>query len=346
MIFTTSALVALGLILSLLNTTVLAELPDEKYGSKSCSYLLERKEWRALSEDEKKCYIDAVKCLQTRRAQNASTPDSWTRFDEFHSTHIGLSLKVHYVGQFLPWHRLFLKTYETALRKECGYTGAQPYWDWSIDADPPNLFSKSPIWDSVTGFGGDGVPGTYTVPPDPANTSKILPESYYHGCVRDGPFTDYTIKLGPGLLVTNHCLTRGVNDTYAGSYLTSSVIAHTLSLPNFEQFRVDLEGLPVPPNIGPHGGGHAAIGGDMSNYFSSPADPLFYMHHTNLDRIWWRWQQASPEHLYDFSGSESITPPYGNVTLSYPLNMGSTGPTLPVRDVMDTRKEPSCYVYI
>ena len=130
--------------------------------------------------------------------------------------------------------------------------------------------SQSPIWDSVVGFGGDGVPGTNTVPPDPANTSKILPDWFYHGCVKDGPFADYTVKLGPGLLVTEHCITRGVNDTFS-SYLTSSVVTHILSLATFEQFRVSLEGMPVPPDVGPHGGGHAAIGGDMSNYFSSPA---------------------------------------------------------------------------
>ena len=75
-------------------------------------------------------------------------------------------------------------------------------------------------------------------------------------------------------------------------------------------------------------------------------DPLFYMHHTNLDRIWWRWQEASPERLYDISGRNSSSPPYGNVTLSYPLEMGDIGPTIPIRDVMDTRKAPSCFIYV
>jgi tyrosinase len=108
--------------------------------------------------------------------------------------------------------------------------------------------SKSPIWDPVTGFGGDGVPGTYTVPPDPANTSKILPDSFYHGCVKDGPFANYTLKLGPGLLVTEHCITRGVDDTFS-VYLNSSAVAYTLSFPTFEQFRVKLEGMPAPPTL-------------------------------------------------------------------------------------------------
>jgi len=70
------------------------------------------------------------------------------------------------------------------------------------------------------------------------------------------------------------------------------------------------------------------------------------MHHTNIDRIWWRWQEASPERLYEISGRVSVTPPYGNVTLNYPLRMGNVGPTIPIRDVMDIREEPSCYIYV
>lgn len=75
-------------------------------------------------------------------------------------------------------------------------------------------------------------------------------------------------------------------------------------------------------------------------------DPLFYMHHTNLDRIWWLWQEASPQRLYEVDGPTSMTPPYGHLTLSYPLEMGSVGPSLPVGDIMDTRKNHSCYIYV
>ncbi len=28
----------------------------------------------------------------------------------------------------------------------------------------------------------------------------------------------------------------------------------------------------------------------MTNPVSSPGDPIFYMHHTWLDRMWWKWQ--------------------------------------------------------
>ena len=184
--------------------------------------------------------------------------------------------------------------------------------------------------------------------------------------MRDGPFANYTLKLGPGLLVTNHCLTRGLNDT-ASRYLNTSAVKHTLTFPTYESFSIQLEGaLEFVPDHRAHDGGHVAVGGEMSNFFSSPGgkwfdqktthssdssfffriDPIFYLHHSNLDRIWWQWQKAAPGRLYEVSGRTSITPPYGALNLSYPLRMGNLGPTVPVRDVMDTRKAPYCYTYV
>jgi hypothetical protein len=44
---------------------------------------------------------------------------------------------------------------------------------------------------------------------------------------------------------------------------------------------------------GPHNAVHNAIGGDM-NTAASPTDPLFFMHHANVDRLWYQWQEAHP----------------------------------------------------
>ena len=44
---------------------------------------------------------------------------------------------------------------------------------------------------------------------------------------------------------------------------------------------------------GPHNAVHNAIGGDM-NTAASPTDPLFFMHHANVDRLWYQWQEVHP----------------------------------------------------
>ena len=150
-------------IFSILNffvVTLAAPWDDVASHYSSCEHILKRKDWyvvvtfhhgcywrqtfrRALSDDEKKAYIDAVKCLQSRPARNTSRPASWTRFDEFQAHHIELALQIHSVvsiayissyscswnthkGQFLPWHRQYVKVYEMVLCEECGFGGAHP----------------------------------------------------------------------------------------------------------------------------------------------------------------------------------------------------------------------------
>ncbi|KAH9478721.1 Tyrosinase P [Psilocybe cubensis] len=311
-------------------------------GRRPCGTLLERSEWRTLTDNQKSDYIKAIKCLQSKPALQPVIKEAKTRFDEFQAYHIAIADTVHLVGQFLPWHRLFVKSYETALREECGYKGANPYWDWSQDAAE---FAQSPVFDPVTGFGGDGVPGTYTLPPY-GNDSKIYDPHMFVGCVQNGPFAQYPLSIGPGKLVTDHCLTRGINNTYSSKYLSAAAVALATRLPTFELFHVQLEGEPLTPDHGIHDGGHIAIGGEMSNFYSSPGDPVFYLHHSNLDRVWWNWQQALPQRLYEISGRSTTTPPFKNVTLDYTLLMGNLGETRPIRDVMDIHSEPLCYTYV
>ena len=122
----------------------------------------------------------------------------------------------------------------------------------------------------MTGFGGSGIPGTYTLPPDPQGTSKFYDPKTFVGCVQDGPFASYVVRLGPGKLITDHCLVRGVDDAYK-QYLTSTEVAKVMNSPTFEQFRIDLEGRPVTMDHKIHTGGHNAVGGEMSNFYSSPA---------------------------------------------------------------------------
>jgi hypothetical protein len=49
---------------------------------------------------------------------------------------------------------------------------------------------------------------------------------------------------------------------------------------------------PFQSNLDPiHGNVHNAIGGDMATAHS-PTDPLFFLHHANVDRLWAQWEQG------------------------------------------------------
>jgi tyrosinase len=88
--------------------------------------------------------------------------------------------------------------------------------------------------------------------------------------------------------------------------------------------------------------------GQMGDPFASPSDPIFWMHHANLDRVWWSWQQkVSAKRLRDVSGPLNLqdygNARGGNVTLDFPLSLGYNGWDATVVDMMDIA--PLCYTY-
>lgn len=66
----------------------------------------------------------------------------------------------------------------------------------------------------------------------------------------------------------------------------------------FSGFQAELEAL--------HGLPHNAIGGTMATA-ASPADPLFWLHHAFVDRLWARWQ-AGPRGAPPPNPSERLLP--------------------------------------
>jgi tyrosinase len=67
--------------------------------------------------------------------------------------------------------------------------------------------------------------------------------------------------------------------------ITSSAPA-VMALGDFATFTGSLEGI--------HNGVHVWVGGTMSMIPTAPADPIFWMHHANIDRLWAQWQTAHP----------------------------------------------------
>lgn len=163
--------------------------------------LVFRREYGALSHEEKLDYVKAVQCLQTLPPRTPANVSSGvrSRFDDFVAVHIQQTLTIHFSGIFQPWHRWFLYSYEKALREECGYKGYQPYWDWPKYAAAPQ---DSPIFDgSETSLGGNGdyIPhdGPLLVSPGNSSLTLQLPPGLGSGNVTTGPFANMTVNLGP-----------------------------------------------------------------------------------------------------------------------------------------------------
>ena len=86
--------------------------------------------------------------------------------------------------------------------------------------------------------------------------------------------------LNDPALLSRWGVTRGIWNP--GQLATPQEEAHILQVPTFRLFQRTLEG-----HI--HGGVHNAVGGDMAGS-ASPSDPLFFLHHANIDRLWATWQ--------------------------------------------------------
>ncbi|KAJ6504088.1 tyrosinase, partial [Mycena vitilis] len=304
---------------------------------------------RALTNVQKSDYIIAVQCLQRLPSTTSNLRGAMTRFDDFQAIHVVLSEAVHLVGQFLPWHRRLLNLFETALREECGFQGALPYWDWSQDVDSGIPLVQSPVFDAVYGFGGNGadIPnytGQFGNLSIMASAGWVAPGAG-GGCVTDGPFAAYNLSVGPGTNTTNHCLQRAFNDNIRG-FLSGARVAEVIQQTTFEAFRTQLEGAPVTATMRLHDAGHNAVGGEMADRFSSPGDPIFYLHHAFLDKLWWQWVGMNfSSRVTEISGRLTADPPYSNVTLDSELGMMEFAPTVTVKEVMDIRNDLLCYMY-
>lgn len=181
----------------------------------------------------------------------------------------------HQSWYFLPWHRGYLASFEAVVAKTIADLGgpadwALPYWDYS-----ENL----------------------TVSPD----ARLMPTAFRDRAMPDGSF--------------NHLWSRRVTARDGDFNLDDSVV--TLEALQFDNFtNRTTTGLPSGfggPETGfnPGGGGNGALenrphniihvriggnGGFMSNPATAALDPIFWLHHCNIDRLWDHWRNRSAVH--------------------------------------------------
>ncbi|CAN9189060.1 unnamed protein product [Alternaria alternata] len=359
----------LSILLSLTIASLSSALPVVEQPVDTCSNPRIRKEWRTLSPSEQDAYIDAIKCLKRAPSKGTEIFSTLkTRHDDFVALHINATrggqdapsitnpdlplpnitlYGVHTVGVFLPWHRYAIWIFESVLRSECNYTGAQPYWDWTLDNASTGNGSilTSPVLEA---FGGNGV--------EPS------------GCIQRGPFSgNDSLNIGPveSMAQNPRCLTRAVDvDMFERGANWDEVYPPTMQANNYYQLQNFIDGLsfvdeadkiPTSAGINPHGLGHMGVGGDIRDIYSSPNDPLFWLHHTQLDYMWALWQSRDPARLADISGPrtmEGLGPGRDTVeqtTVDTPVWMGFVGDDVKVGAILDTMNREGggvlCYKY-
>jgi hypothetical protein len=166
----------------------------------------------------------------------------------------------------------FVWQFEKAMQQHIGKCIYIPYYDWERDAERE---WEGHVWHEET-FGRWGA----TTSMDGKN------------CVDEGIASVHDTDFQWSLGIDNGpegCLERNFMSgfSYEGEAQILAMIA------NFEQFANTAEngvnGFRIEYEVGPHNMVHGIIGGHMETNWSG-ADPIFWLHHSNIDRHWTMWQ--------------------------------------------------------
>ena len=105
-----------------------------------------------------------------------------------------------------------------------------------------------------------------------------------------------TVNLAGG----PHTVTRNIG---AFAILpNAAAVAGAMSNATYNPFASALEGV--------HNSGHVWVGGSMGAIRTAPTDPVFWMHHAEIDRIWAQWQVANPGQNPALVGAAAIMDPW------------------------------------
>jgi tyrosinase len=181
---------------------------------------------------------------------------------------------------FLPWHRMYLIRLEEELQRVLNDVDfGLPYWDWAADGELSIAQQlNADIWSAQ--FIGNA-----------------------RGEVTSGAFDAMRVRLfnftGNAIASVNpRRITRDASNISARRLPRKAEVQFALDAFPYDEpdwdnnnnaHRNVLEGWHNSPAL--HNRVHVWIGGDMGPG-SSPNDPVFFLNHCNVDRIWEAWMMA------------------------------------------------------
>ena len=186
-------------------------------------------------------------------ARDASDPNGYFAIAGIHG--LPLASCLHRLDQYNPWHRVYLKTFEDALRLVAGCESVTiPYWD--ISTPLPQLLQEPPF-------------ASYTLPQDPGAAADPP---------QPGTFFPYATQRYDPATIERNVQELGVLEDIATS--ATQTMWGVYKVGGYQKFSIQA-----------HDGGHVSIGPTMANQEVASFDPVFWFFHCNLDRLWLQWQQ-------------------------------------------------------
>ena len=209
---------------------------------------------------------------------------------------------------FLPWHRMYLCAFELIVQDVLGDdTWSLPYW-YALDPDDRTKAVLPPAFRD----------------PEPGNNLRTDRRSVLANSGR--PLPNRSDSVIAAIEAEEFSSDEGIA-TFGGG---------ERSRPHFNGGeRGLLEGMP-------HGGPHGWVGDDvdaqgnvirrgwMGSFFTAGLDPVFWLHHANIDRLWQVWLDHDPAH-----GDPTDDPAWSDTEFSFPA-VGGGVVTWRIGEVLDT----------
>jgi tyrosinase len=219
-----------------------------------------RKNITAMTVAEKTAFINAMRQLKTTSVNGRNY--NW--YIDQHVTYFSRTADnishAHQSPSFFPWHREYLRLLELDLQTVSGNANVFiPYWDWTGAASP---FTADLLGAIVNGSVSSG------------NFSPSWGWSLYRSSIQTN-FLQRRVGQGASRPTAATVSTVQSYQVYDQSPWNSTVS-------NSYRNRNEIE---------LHNRVHIYVGGHMATR-EAPNDPAFWLHHCNIDRLWWLWQTS------------------------------------------------------